>query len=126
MRRGLDDEALYELEQSLAVPECRDSLALLTAAGGGGLTTADLAELTKRSLGFHGRLCLRRRFTRSLTTRQQNGETIWLYSHDTLLEEAHAQFADDLAAWRERISAWADCYREQNWPVSTPPYLLGL
>jgi hypothetical protein len=106
-----------------------DVIGFITAAGGG-LTLSELAGLTRQpKYLLDGRL--RSVFGRSLQTRfpshtpqQEDGERVYLFAHETLRMIAEEQLAGELDPYRQRINAWADAYREQGWPESTPRYLL--
>jgi hypothetical protein len=106
-----------------------DILGLITAAGGG-LTLRELAELSGEpewSLGGK----LGSVFGRSLKTRAPSQppsagqpDRVYLFAHETLRTMAEQELARDLGPYRQRINTWADTYREQGWPDSTPRYLL--
>jgi hypothetical protein len=106
-----------------------DLLGLLTAAGGG-LTLSDLAELTGLApfeigptlTGVTGRTFTSR--TDDWATSDQQ-DRVYLLAHEALHEEAVAAFGDRrLSTYRGRLHAWADQYRSEGWPTSTPAYLL--
>lgn len=68
-------------------------------------------------------------FGRSLESRphadtQLGADPVLLFAHQTLQATAEEYLAYDLAAYRQSIHAWADTYRERQWPAGTPRYLL--
>ncbi|MCE6994390.1 hypothetical protein LZG04_06145 [Saccharothrix sp. S26] len=105
-----------------------DLLGLLTAAGGG-LTAADLAELTGWStwdVDDHLRTVTGRSFRRR-DAHYEPGRSpdVYLLGH----EELHLKAIDMLGAsrmrdYRDRLHGWADTYRDRRWPTDTPEYLL--
>ncbi len=101
----------------------RDILTLIIAAGGG-LTAAELAELTERTtLEVENRL--RTALGRSLSMRPALGttEAIYIFAHETLRETANQILNADLDLHRARIHNWAEKYRSMRWPERTPRYL---
>ena len=107
----------------------RDLLGLLTAAGGG-LTLSDLTELTELA-PFEIKPILTGVTGRTFTSRPDEwatpdeGTRVYVLAHDTLREEAVAEFGDrQLYGYRDRLHIWADRYRAENWPPATPAYLL--
>ncbi|GFJ95560.1 hypothetical protein [Phytohabitans rumicis] len=104
-------------------------LGLITAAGGG-LSCADLADLTGRRRrdvesylqGRAGRV-----FTRRLSLWQAGtAPEVYLFGHEELQQTAVRRLGEaELAAHRQTIHAWADRYRDAGWPATTPEYLLG-
>ncbi|MBP2326887.1 thioredoxin-like negative regulator of GroEL [Kibdelosporangium banguiense] len=106
----------------------QDLLGLLTA-GGGGLTAADLAELTGMSdyeVHDHLRTVTGRTFTRRASHfRPEAGREVYLLGHEDLQVTAHDVLGPArLAKYRDRLHAWADGYRERGWNEDTPEYLL--
>jgi Trypsin-like peptidase domain len=125
----LEQEANHELLELLAGDRLGiDVIALLSAAGGG-LTLAELAELTGQP---HHKLQgkLGSVLGRSLRTRLARDEPpdragrVYLFAHETLRALAEAQLGRDLGPYRQRIHQWADRYRTRGWPEATPRYLL--
>ncbi len=122
------DDMLHELDELLHGDSFgRDMLGLITVAGG--LEAADIAELTAQPL-----VDVRRRL-RTVTGRTfdirrsrwqpEGGPRAYLLGHEDLRETACEEFGQaGLAAYRKRISAWADGYRRNGWPEDTPEYLL--
>ncbi|WP_439661324.1 trypsin-like peptidase domain-containing protein [Lentzea sp. HUAS TT2] len=123
--KNLEGEAKRELTTLLAKPGLqRDVLGLITASGGG-LTQPDLEELTGRpryelDALFGGML------GRSVGARagRDSDERVYLFTHDTLREQAEHKYGTGLAAYREQVHEWADRYRTAGWPEHTPAYLL--
>lgn len=130
LARDIQYEARTELMARLHGDRLQvDVIGFITAAGGG-LTLAELAELTgERYWNLKGKLGSV--FGRSLLSRQSYdppaedpGERVYLFAHETLRATAEQELAHDLAPYRERLHTWADDYRSQGWPESTPRYLL--
>ncbi|MCX3285648.1 hypothetical protein OR263_02720 [Streptomyces sp. NEAU-H22] len=99
----------------------------LVATAGGGLSAADLAELTqtrelrvRRTLnGIDGRIFLTS--PSILTSREE----VYLLGHEEIQSAAlEILDASETAEYRNRICFWADRYQEQAWPAETPEYLL--
>jgi len=103
----------------------RDVIALITAAGGG-LTVAELAELTGRT-HFEIQARLGTVLGRSLYSRtryEAEDERGYLFAHETLRAAADKILHADLGRYRDQIHAWASKYRDLGWPETTPFYLL--
>ncbi len=104
----------------------QDLLGLLTAAGGG-LSGADLAELTGCSRGdIDEELAAvsARTFT-PRSGRWQPETTIYVLGHEELQQQASERLgASRLQEYRNRLHTWADGYRDRGWPAGTPEYLL--
>ncbi|XRQ16188.1 hypothetical protein ACN3XK_36575 [Actinomadura welshii] len=103
----------------------RDLLGLLTAAGGG-LSAADLAQLTGlQSWEIEDRLhAFPSRTFMSRPGRWQQ-DTVYMLGHEKLQEQAaHFIGVERLAFYRDRLHHWADEYRAKRWPADTPEYLL--
>lgn len=106
----------------------RDILGLITAAGGG-LTLDDLSELTDAPpyrVGTRLRSTAARTF---LTQRSRydagQGRELYILGHEELQQASVESFGPRLlAAFRDRLHAWAAGYAERGWPASTPEYLL--
>ncbi len=127
--RDVERRAKLELKQLLAGEQLRrDVLGLITAAGGG-LTLADLEQLTEQP-PFEIELLLGGVFGRSVGSRTGNpsvgypDERVYLFTHETLRLVAEQQYGNSLAAYRDRLYAWADSYQQRGWPADTPHYLL--
>ena len=115
------------VEQLHADPLQIDLVAFITASGGG-LTSGELAELSRHpkfllDARLHG--ASGRSFT-SRTTQDTHGrhDHVYLFAHETLHAIAERELAQDLGPYRERIQEWADQYRARGWPETTPQYLL--
>jgi tetratricopeptide (TPR) repeat protein len=107
-------------------PLHRDTVGLITASGGG-LTLADLEQLT-HAAPFQLNQLLYGTFARTIPRRdggQDGTHQVYLFAHETLQVEAVRQFGRMLAQYRERIYRWADTFVERGWPGDTPPFLLG-
>jgi tetratricopeptide (TPR) repeat protein len=52
------------------------------------------------------------------------GAQVYVFAHDSLLTEARAILAADIAAYEDLLDVWADGYSRRDWPVDTPRYLL--
>ena len=105
----------------------QDLLGLVTAAGGG-LSAADLSELT----GWPRWEVNRRLHTvtgRSFAARgsqfSPGGPDVFLLGHEQLQVTAVDMLGPvRLAGYRDRLHAWAQRYRARRWPEETPEYLL--
>ncbi|GAA3303561.1 hypothetical protein Dvina_13580 [Dactylosporangium vinaceum] len=121
-------DAERELTRLLAATTAeRDLLGLLTVCGGG-LTTSDLSELTgrpQREISRQLKVVSGRSF-RNRVGRWQPDIELYLLAHEELqrraVEEIGKQRLDD---YRLRLHAWADGYRDNDWPSGTPEYLLS-
>ena len=116
-----------ELRTMLILPVAeQDLLGLLTAAGGG-LTAADLTELTGWAawqVDDHLHTVAGRSFTRRDSRYAQ--PELYVLGHEELQLRAQQMLGPArLNTYRERLHTWADHYRTQNWPTNTPEYLLG-
>jgi hypothetical protein len=123
-------EAKNELFEQLDGDQLQVDVIGFIAAAGGGLTLRELAELTGQAewmlKGKLGSV-----FGRSLRTRApsspppgDSADRVYLFAHETLRAIAEQELAHDLAPYRQRIDRWAEEYRAQGWPESTPRYLL--
>lgn len=123
--RNLEGAAKSELTTLLAKPGLqRDVLGLITASGGG-LTQSDLEELTGQpayelEAMFGGMLG---RSVGARASRDQD-ERVYLFTHDTLREQAERKYGTGLNTYRAQLHEWADGYRSRGWPEDTPAYLL--
>jgi len=103
----------------------REIIALIAGAGGG-LTVAELAELTER-MQFEIRARLDTVLGRSLYSRTRYGaedDRVYLFAHEALRRTADEILHGDLNHYRDKIHAWANKYRSLGWPEKTPRYLL--
>ncbi|MGC9442508.1 hypothetical protein [Streptomyces sp. WG5] len=122
-------ETQRELKHLLASSGAeRELLGLLTASGGG-LGTAELAELTGL-VPYEVEEILRSRAGRTFRTRESHarpGElpVVFVLGHEELREHAVRMLGPkELEAYRDRIHAWAGAYASALWPPDTPEYLL--
>lgn len=104
----------------------RDLLGLVVAAGGG-LSAADLVELTgcePWEVSEHLKAVAGRSFT-CRAGHYQSDVPVYLLAHEELQVAACDQFgAASLIAYRSRLYGWAQDYRDRQWPEGTPDYLL--
>lgn len=120
-------QAAAELDDALAPPDnhLRRRIAGLVLASGGGLTLTDLRELTDDpAVGGVMRSSFGRTFRLMPAGTGQIDLVAYVYSHDTLREQAAQQLAHDLPLRLKEIHAWADAYRQRGWPQETPGYVL--
>ncbi|GLW94051.1 hypothetical protein Aglo03_48670 [Actinokineospora globicatena] len=96
-----------------------------TLAAGGGLTAADLAELTGKTLRevadrLASAVC------RSFTARPGRwyGDDTYILGHEELLTMAADHLGDAMVPYRELVHEWVDSYRTRGWPRETPEYAL--
>lgn len=120
-------DAERELKRLLrGSPTEQDLLGLLTASGGG-LSGADLADLTGLA-AWEVEECLGAVSGRTFAPRAarwQRGTVVYVLGHEELQQQAAGLLgAARLGAYRDRLHAWADGYRRRRWPVDTPEYLL--
>lgn len=123
--RGLKIAADWELRRLLDEVGPQHDLVGLITASGGGLTERDLRELLGRSRSALATLfgSTVGRSVGAVTSRGQS-ERVYVFTHDTLREQAEHWFEDDIADYRAKLHDWADTYRERGWPADTPVYLL--
>ena len=96
----------------------------MTAAGGG-LSAADLAELTEKSRWQIDRH-LRSVTGRSFAVRPSGGPDVYVLGHEEIQTTALDVLGPDrLGEYRDRLHAWAEGYRTAQWPSKTPEYLLS-
>lgn len=106
----------------------QDLLGLLTAAGGG-LSSADLTELTA-SRPFEIDNLLRAVSGRTFALRDSHfapsgTSTLHILGHEELQQAAQEGLGPELLGrHRLRLYTWADSYRDHGWPADTPEYLL--
>jgi tetratricopeptide (TPR) repeat protein len=120
-------DAERELERLLHGTEVEQNLLGLLTAAGGGLSGADLAELTGSSawdIDRHlGAVCGRTFAARRDDWRPDS--TVYVLCHEELQRRAQQVIGvARLDVYRERLHAWADGYRQRRWPDTTPIYLL--
>jgi hypothetical protein len=117
-------ESIRELNERLFADTRQRDIIALIAVSGGGLSARDLGELTERPR-FEVAHQLNSYFGRSLSLRASPfGEATYLLAHETLQATAEEVLDADIAPYRERIHAWAERYKADDWPTSTPGYLL--
>lgn len=118
------DDAAYEIGRQLTIGSHRGLIALMVAAGGGGLSSSDLAELT----GTYSRASItdlmRTAFARIIDALPRSRESVWILAHDMLLETAGDRLTEELPRYLKQINQWAYRYRQERWPANTPDYLL--
>ncbi|GIF75750.1 hypothetical protein [Asanoa siamensis] len=122
--RHAADRELKRLLRGSSVEQ--DLLGLLTAAGGG-LSAADLAELTggeeweveEQLYAVSGR-------TFTVRAGRWRAETsVYVLGHEELQQQAIRFLGPTrLDTYRQRLHLWADSYRTREWPQGTPEYLL--
>lgn len=120
-------DAERELKRLLRGSEAEQDLLGLLTAGGGGLSGADLTELTGFSAweirdhlsAVSGRTFLPR------AGRWRPDTVVYVLGHEELQQQA-IEFIGPARRdrYRQRLQAWADGYRDLGWPDSTPEYLL--
>ncbi|GAA4291388.1 hypothetical protein GCM10023148_55250 [Actinokineospora soli] len=123
------DDMELELARLLdGPPAVQDLLGLVTAAAGG-LSAADLAELTGTTAPEVHRT-LRRTATRTFDVRPSRWQAgvrpeVYLLGHEELQLAAIDHIGPSrLQAYRDRLHTWAGSYRDRGWPEDTPEYLL--
>lgn len=111
-----------DLKRLLASSQAsRDILGFITASSGG-LSLNDLAELTSSST-WQVEDYLSTAAGRSFS-RRPGEPVVYFLAHEGLHALATEMLRPELPAYRSRISAWATTYRDQDWPATTPRYLL--
>jgi len=122
----LGRQELRRLLHGTAVEQ--DLLGLLTAARGG-LSDADLEELTHAPLGEVQEILhtvAGRTFTRRASQSAPGaGPEMYLLGHEELHTAASHYLGHRLYVYHERLHGWADEYRSRGWPHGTPEYLLS-
>ena len=118
-----------ELKQLVHGSPAEQNLLGLVAAAGGGLSGEDLAELTGLST-YEIEEALHAVAGRTFTTRashwtSETGAPVYVLGHEDLQAAATVKLGSRrLTEYRERLHAWADDYRQRDWPAETPEYLL--
>ena len=125
----IKNEALRELKHLLqgTSPE-QDLLGLVTAAGGG-LSSADLAEMTSCPVpdieDYLTTVSGRTFSSRTSHFTAESGTPLYVLAHDELQSMAVERLGyARLREFRERLCIWADGYRDREWPAETPEYLV--
>ena len=121
--------AEWELRGLLTGTDAQQLLLGLLAAAAGGLTLADLEELTGMApyeiTGILQGVTGRTFTTRAAGWAAGGARQVYLLAHETLQEEAVKALGQRrLGGDRERLHGWADRYRTLGWPAGTPAYLL--
>jgi tetratricopeptide (TPR) repeat protein len=106
----------------------RDLLGLITAARSG-LSAQDLAELTglpEWQISEELQAVPGRTFMRLVDVRgRDRARELYTFGHRELQQAATQLLRGTyLDSYRQRLHDWADRYRAQRWPVTTPEYLL--
>lgn len=127
--QALREEMERDLKKLLQGSEIEQDLLGLTAAAGGGLTAADLSELTgvsKWQVDDHLRTVTGRSFARRDSHYWPGvGPDVYLLGHEDLRVTALDMLGlVRLDVYRARLHEWARRYRELGWPAGTPEYLL--
>ncbi|MGX1876984.1 hypothetical protein ACWIHP_20320, partial [Nocardia fluminea] len=125
---GIRNRAVAELDALLdETPRERELLALITIANG--LSVTELESLTAMAPFEIDRL-LRGRAGRSFRASALSDETesgsdpVYVLAHETLQRTAEARLGTRLlTASLDRLHTWAEQYRDQGWPNSTPNFL---
>ncbi|WP_157529573.1 hypothetical protein [Nocardia sp. NRRL S-836] len=120
--RAVRDVMIRDLKRLLHGNEVQQDLLGFVTAAGGGLSTADLAELTGAS-PWQIEEDLRTTAGRSFARRPGN-PPVHLLAHDQLHAEVVRMLDHRLGSYRERLDRWAITYRARGWPPSTPRHLL--
>jgi len=121
--RDLGRRASQELQDQLfAGAVGREVLGFITASQGG-LTAADLSELTGRA-PFEVESTLAGVLGRTVGVRNGRSTGSLAFTHGTLAVEAVRRFGAALRRYQEELHHWAASYRDQGWPPETPHYML--
>ena len=128
--RVIRDSAEMELQALISGSRLQQDIIGFLAAAGGGLSAADLSELTGQ-VPFEIDTTLRGVSGRTFTQRTPRwaepgaAERVYLLAHETLQEEAVMGLgASRLRGYYRRLGVWAARYSSQGWPADTPAYLL--
>ncbi|MFF6860729.1 tetratricopeptide repeat protein [Streptomyces ardesiacus] len=120
-------DAERELKRLLHGPTIEKDLLGLLAAAGGGLSEADLAQLTGVSEGeIESQLgAVSGRTFASRAGRWRSQVAIYVLGHEEIQRQALRFLGEArLNEYRERIHAWAEGFRAAKWPIGSPEYLL--
>ena len=119
-----------ELKRLLHGTQAEQDLLGLVAAAGGGLSAADLAELTGLPVYDDSRrICMPWPGGRSPAAPASGSpapprrSTSWA-TRNSRWPPVAALGQARLEQYRERLHAWAEDYRRRGWPAGTPEYLL--
>ncbi|GGU53246.1 trypsin-like peptidase domain-containing protein [Lentzea flava] len=123
--KNLEDAAKRELTTLLAKPGLQRQVLGLITASGGGLTQSDLEELTGQP-PFELEALFGGMLGRSVGARssRDHGERVYLFTHDTLREQAERKYGNGIAIYHAQLHEWADRHRARGWTEDTPVYLL--
>ncbi|GAA0652261.1 hypothetical protein GCM10010174_89990 [Kutzneria viridogrisea] len=127
--QAVREEMERELKRLLHGTAADQDLLGLVAAAGGGLSAADLAELTGLSrweVDDRLKTVIGRSFSRRGSHyRPEDGPDTYVLGHEELQVTALEMLGQSrLERYRERLHSWADRYRAGEWPADTPEYLL--
>ncbi|MFD4635869.1 hypothetical protein ACFWN2_01070 [Lentzea sp. NPDC058436] len=112
-----------ELDRLISGPQVDQDLVGLLVASGGGLTAADFAELIADPGWPSWRVQEHLHSVAGRSFAPLAGA--YLLGHEELAVTAAARVGEQrLSAYRNRLHAWADTYRERGWPAETPVHLL--
>ncbi|MFD7301131.1 hypothetical protein ACFV83_09425 [Streptomyces pharetrae] len=126
------EDAERNLESLIAAGGLGEELVGLTAAAGGGLTAADLAQLTDQTQrrieltlgGTIGR-AFQWRPTHWTIASDGRPEAACSFAHQELLDSARQLFTPgSLETHRQTLHAWADKFGKADWPTTTPEWVL--
>ena len=126
--RDVQQLSQRELRRLLHGTEAEQNLLGLVTAARGGLSAADLEELTGNPVGEVREILgsvAGRTFTRRAAQAGQAGPEVYLLGHEELQAAAGSYLGRRLDTYRDQLHAWAEGYRDQGWPASTPEYLLS-
>lgn len=117
--------AEHELMGHLSREEAAFDLIGCLCAAEDGLGIAELAEVTGRPR-HRVKSVVARFFGRSLIQREAvaGEEPVLFFAHAALRDSARDLVADQIEFWQSRLDAWADSYRAEGWPATTPRYLV--
>lgn len=133
--------AQRDLTDLWAGPWLGRELACLTAAAGGGLGATDLANMAREkgcdggvrpvwkawevedALGGSAGRSFQRRPAQWAATGAEP-EALFALGHDELHKGVLERLGSGLDAYRARVHAYADTWRDAGWPADTPEYVL--
>ncbi|MFC8658723.1 hypothetical protein ACFUCT_26495 [Streptomyces parvus] len=120
-------DAERELKRLLHGSTIEKDLLGLLAAAGGGLSEADLAQLTEDTeADIETQLgAVSGRTFASRAGRWRSQVAIYVLGHEEIQRQALRFLGEThLTEYRTRIHAWADEFRAAQWPIDSPEYLL--
>ncbi len=126
------ESAEVELIDLYADRECGARIADMCAAARGGLSIADLVELTELPQRDVKRV-MAGRDARVFEPAPTHADPdlprpqLYVFGHETLYEAAENEFLSkpELADLRDRIHQWIGSYADQGWPDDTPDYAVS-